>query len=117
MARQNDHVGFFKLNNAAELPRPRIDNTLVLQLTTTGGRTAGHLYLYKGAGAWSEYAPVALSALTAAPAAAPAGGTGAAAGGWDTAGNRDSAIRTINYTRTRVGEIEARLKTFGLLPP
>lgn len=32
----------------------------------------------------------------AVPAAAPAGGTGAAAGGWDTAANRDAAITTIN---------------------
>ena len=117
MTRQNDNVGFFKLNNATDLPRPRTDNTIVLQLATVGGRTAGHLYLYKGADTWSEYAPVTLAALTAEPAAAPAGGTGAAAGGWDTAGNRDSAITTINDTRTRVGEIEARLKTFGLLPP
>lgn len=33
-------------------------------------------------------------------AACPAGGTGAAAGGWDTAGNRDSAITLINAMRT-----------------
>jgi hypothetical protein len=37
---------------------------------------------------------------SAAQAAAPAGGTGAAAGGWDTAGNRDTAIATINAMRT-----------------
>ena len=36
----------------------------------------------------------------AAQAAAPAGGTGAAEGGWDTAGHRDSAIATINAIRT-----------------
>jgi hypothetical protein len=33
-------------------------------------------------------------------AAAPAGGTGAAAGGWDTAAHRDSAITLINDMRT-----------------
>lgn len=32
--------------------------------------------------------------------ASPAGGTGAAAGGWDTAGNRDTAITLINAMRT-----------------
>lgn len=32
--------------------------------------------------------------------AAPAGGTGAAAGGWDTAANRDLAITAINAIRT-----------------
>lgn len=31
--------------------------------------------------------------------AAPAGGTGAAAGGWDTAGNRDTAINLVNEMR------------------
>ncbi len=55
------------------------------------------------------------AALTTEPAAAPAGGTGAAAGGWDTAGNRDTAITCINDTRTRVGEIEAILQKFGLV--
>jgi hypothetical protein len=36
----------------------------------------------------------------AAQAAAPAGGTGTAAGGWDTSANRDAAIATINAMRT-----------------
>lgn len=36
----------------------------------------------------------------AVAAAAPAGGVGAAAGGWDTAANRDIAIATINAMRT-----------------
>ena len=36
----------------------------------------------------------------AAQAAAPAGGTGAAQGAWDTSGHRDSAIATINAIRT-----------------
>lgn len=52
--------------------------------------------------------------LTAAAAAAPAGGVGAAAGGWDTAANRDLAIATINNLRTRLGELETKLKAVGL---
>ena len=40
------------------------------------------------------------------PSAAPAGGTGAAAGGWDNASNRDLAIATINDTRTMVLELK-----------
>lgn len=36
----------------------------------------------------------------AAQVVAPAGGTGAAAGGWDTAGNRDIGINLINEMRT-----------------
>lgn len=53
-------------------------------------------------------------ALTADAGAAPAGGTGDAAGAWDTAANRDLAIATINATRTRVLEIERVLKALGI---
>lgn len=56
------------------------------------------------------------AANTAAAAAAPAGGVGTAAGGWDTAVNRDAAITTINNLRTRVGELETKLQALGLLP-
>lgn len=55
------------------------------------------------------------SALTGPAAAAPAGGAGTAAGGWDTAANRDAAIATINNLRTRVNELEARLQTLRIL--
>lgn len=61
---------------------------------------------------------------SAIPAAAPAGGTGTAAGGWDTAGNRDAAITTINGLRTAVSEIKTQLnalmaasRTAGQLTP
>ena len=56
-----------------------------------------------------------LAALTANPSAAPAGGTGATAGAYDNATNRDAAIATINALRTRVAEIEAVLQAAGLL--
>lgn len=39
-------------------------------------------------------------ARQASGGAAPAGGTGTAAGGWDTAAHRDSAITTLNNLRT-----------------
>lgn len=55
------------------------------------------------------------STLTTQSAAAPAGGTGTAAGGWDTAANRDAAIATINNLRTRVSQLEAALQALGLL--
>lgn len=54
--------------------------------------------------------------------AAPAGGTGAAAGGWSTAGNRDLAITSINAARTDianlknfVNQIVDQLQALGLL--
>lgn len=43
------------------------------------------------------------------PTPAPAGGTGAAAGGWDTAPNRDIAIATINANRTLALELQTKV--------
>ena len=57
---------------------------------------------------WSTGAAVS-SSVAAVPSAAPAGGVGAAAGGWDTAGNRDLAIATINDSRTLIIELQAQL--------
>lgn len=58
------------------------------------------------------------------PAAAPAGGTGAAEGGWDTAANRDLAIATINGLRTALtaliadhNDLLAKLRTAGVIAP
>jgi hypothetical protein len=53
-------------------------------------------------GALVEAVPSDTLAFTsaAAQAAAPAGGTGATGGAWDTSGHRDSAIATINAIRT-----------------
>lgn len=53
-------------------------------------------------------------AQAAAAAAAPAGGTGTAAGGWDTAANRDTAIACINNLRTRLATLEAACKAVGI---
>ena len=48
--------------------------------------------------------PAAITQLTC-----PAGGTGAAAGGWDTAGNRDLAIVSINAAKTDIALIRTQL--------
>ncbi len=66
-------------------------------------------------GFFGATAVVKPTALTATVAAAPAGGTGTAAGGWDTAGNRDLAIATINNLKTRVDQLESKLQALGLL--
>lgn len=55
------------------------------------------------------------AALTADAGAAPAGGTGTAAGGWDTAAHRDAAIATLNNIRTRLSDVEAALKAVRIL--
>lgn len=44
----------------------------------------------------------------------PAGGVGAAAGGWDTAPNRDTAITTTTEIKTVVNNILAALDAMGL---
>jgi len=59
--------------------------------------------------------PGGASALTAAAAAAPAGGTGATAGAYDTASNRNLMIATVNNNRTRIAEIEDALQAFGII--
>lgn len=77
----------------------------------------------------SNYSPAARAAIAgmaglAAPLAAqtqadiagtiPAGGTGATAGGWDTAGHRDTAITTMGETVTVVNASLAALAAMGL---
>lgn len=57
----------------------------------------------------TEPATVANPAAMTATANAPAGGTGTAAGGWDTAANRNSAITTINNLRADVIEVRGKL--------
>ncbi|MGI8423578.1 MAG: hypothetical protein ACR2NO_05625 [Chloroflexota bacterium] len=63
--------------------------------------------------------PVAGARRSAAPAAAvanvagtiPAGGVGAAAGGWDTAANRNTAITTTSEIITQLNALLAQLRT------
>jgi len=55
------------------------------------------------------------TALTAATADAPAGGSGATGGAYDTSGNRDTMIALVNNNKTRIGEIEAALEKLGVL--
>lgn len=47
----------------------------------------------------------------------PAGGTGAAAGGWDTATNRDTAIATINEMRTQLNALLTELRNRKIIAP
>lgn len=74
-----------------------VDDTIVLAAPTASVR--GGVLLGSG---------ITASASTVANAA-PAGGTGTAEGGWDTAGNRDTAITTVNQTRTLALELQTKL--------
>jgi len=53
-------------------------------------------------------------AITNASGNSPAGGVGTAAGGFDTAAHRDSAIAAINANAAAITEIQNILKQFGL---
>ena len=52
--------------------------------------------------------------LTATQLAAPAGGTGATAGAYDSAANRDLAIVSINAARTDIAAIITALENAGI---
>ncbi|MEO2054677.1 MAG: hypothetical protein ABGX83_05200 [Nitrospira sp.] len=53
--------------------------------------------------------------VAAVAGAIPAGGTGAAAGGFDTSGNRDIFIATVTENKTQLNLILAALKAHGLI--
>lgn len=74
-----------------------------------------------GHGVTAQGATVA-DAAAATAVAFPAGGTGAAAGGWDTAANRDLAINRfaallvdVADLRTQVNALLAELRTAGII--
>lgn len=87
------------------------------QITSDGGFRSGGVLSHVGSsvGFYGVTPTIRPTALTATVAAAPAGGTGAAAGGWDTAANRNLAIATINNLKTRVDQLETKLQSLGLL--
>ncbi len=59
--------------------------------------------------------PAVIAGFTAEPTAAPVGGTGATAGAYDTAANRDTAITCINDSRTRIAELVTEIAKFDTL--
>ena len=74
--------------------------TAYTQTFTTADRT------HDTDGSAAAAAATATAIAAAVPAAAPAGGTGATAGAYDTAANRDAAIVTINDLRTHAIEMD-----------
>ena len=67
----------------------------------------------------AQMAALAVGGLTAQTVAnvagsVPAGGAGAAAGGWDTAPNRDTAIATTTEIKTVLNNTLAALAAAGL---
>jgi len=73
----------------------------------------------------SNYSPAAISAMISIGSITPvtianvagsieAGGTGAAAGGWDTAGHRDTSITTMTEFKTVINNILTQLAAAGI---
>lgn len=89
---------------------PGVTATLNGNQTFTGSNSFGNVGFFGTAALAAKP-----TALTGQAATAPAGGVGAAAGAWATAVDRDAAITLINNLRTRVGELETKLRSLGLL--
>ena len=79
------------------------DELRLKELLSTGAAVA----TVAAANSAAAAAATATTIAAAIPAAAPAGGTGATAGAWDTAANRDAAITTINDLRAYAVEQKA----------
>ncbi len=58
--------------------------------------------------------PLAAQTVANVAGSVPAGGVGAAAGGWDTAPNRDTAITTIGELKTVINNTLTALNAAGL---
>lgn len=58
---------------------------------------------------------VSATPVTSVTGTIPAGGTGAAAGGFDTAPHRDTFIATVTELKTQFNDLLAKLRTAGLL--
>ncbi len=61
--------------------------------------------------------PPQFPGVTLAQSNAPAGGVGTAAGGWDTAVNRDAAIDAINSHAFAIERITDTLEAWGIMTP
>lgn len=72
-------------------------------------------YLDPTGGSRRESTPAAAVANVAG--ATPAGGVGAAAGGYDTAGNRDIFIATAAEIKAQLNTLLARLRTANVIAP
>lgn len=89
---------------------------LILGVTAAGavtlGKTGGSLGLLgaaaaaQGAAYTQTFATAGRTHTALTSAVMPAGGTGAAAGGWDTAANRDQAIAEFAALRTDVTQLK-----------
>lgn len=81
---------------------------------SSGQLTATQDYRVTGKFGCNSKAPQAAFA-SSGTASAPPGGTGTAAGAWDTAANRDAAIAAINTNKTAIDNIITALKNNGIM--
>lgn len=90
------------------------DSTVSRDLTVTRNAVITGTFKSVGAAGFNGATPQLPYPLATVPATAPAGGVGTAAGGWDTAANRDAAIAAINNNRAAIVELQTALKNNGI---
>jgi hypothetical protein len=89
--------------------------TNVLPGTVARGDTSGLAAAATELNALAGAIPIAAVADVAGTT--PAGGTGATAGAYDTAVNRDALIATVAEIKTKLNTLLAELRTAGILTP
>jgi hypothetical protein len=88
------------------------DTTTGMQIATATGQKLGFYGttpIVRGTAFTQTYSTASHTHAAVTSVAAPAGGTGTAAGGWDTSVNRDAAITCINAIRTDVTNVKNTL--------
>lgn len=80
-------------------------------LTVNDAATEGANGVVKKAAANTDAVASTVAVAAVNATTSPAGGTGAAAGGWDTAVNRDLAITAVNQTSALANELKTDLAT------
>jgi hypothetical protein len=92
------------LNAKAPLASPTLTGAVNINATTLG--FFGVTLASRPTAYTQTYSTASKTHAAVTQLACPAGGTGAAAGGWSTAANRDLAIASINAARTDIANLK-----------
>lgn len=65
--------------------------------------------------AYDVVSALTIAAVADVAGATPAGGTGATAGAYDTAANRNTLIATVAETKAQLNDLLAKLRAAGIL--
>lgn len=110
----NRDAAIVTINDLLDITESISDGLTALGLVGSAGSYISKALLSDAALAARPPLPTVSPSTTALPAAAPAGGTGADAGGWDTAGNRNTGIAAVAGMATIIGQWDDALVAAGL---